>query len=523
MWGRKKEPEPDGNVVLSLDDQIERVRVVATSTGRPASVGALIELLSARATMAAMEDRDEAAREDRRVAAGLLRGFDGQGPPVRLPIARLVWMGALLSERKAGDLDAALDAARRTLVTLDETDPEDITMYAAFLQDLEDLRRDLRAAGRPADVATAAVLASDLAARLAAHDEERFGAVLGFALVNEAAARANAGEAAPAAAVNEEAIRLLQQRAPGSKALTTALDNRTAWERRNGQWEEAVATQQLALAEVRATSPTTRGEVERLNKLFLTLVKAGLRDEAQKTIGEAVHVTRRLVRDDPSQISMLATLLGNQANLLGELRRYEDALASSEEALALREQLAASQPSPESDKGLAMVLNNHAAVLRRVDRLSEAAESAARSVAIRRRLAADGIPNSVALLANALNTHAEQLGRLGDGERAVLQAEEAAELLASLPPPGAVTRILRANQETLGRALAVAGRHDDAVVAAQRAVELGRTAAAEAPGERRELVGCLESLADRLTELGRDLEAGAARAEAEQLRAGESS
>jgi tetratricopeptide (TPR) repeat protein len=64
----------------------------------------------------------------------------------------------------------------------------------------------------------------------------------------------------------------------------------------------------------------------------------------------------------------------------------------------------------------------------------------------------------------------------------------------------------------------VSGRYDEALDAARRAVELGREAAAEAPGELPELASCLEALADRLTAVGRAQEAASARAEALQLR-----
>jgi tetratricopeptide (TPR) repeat protein len=523
MWGRKSDPGPTPQEIPDLDEQIRRVRAVVATSARPETVGALVTLLTVRATVASMADRHDDALEDRRAAVGLLRGFEGQASPVDRSTSRLAWMGAAVSERRAGDLDAALDAAVHALDVMGPPMAEDVQMCAAFLQDLDDLRKDLRVAQRRDDVVRAAGLMSDLATRLAERDEAAYAGVLGFALVNEAAARANAGDLGTAAPVNEEAIRLLQEHAPTSTALTTALSNRAAWQRRSGQWEEAVATEQLALAGVRTALPATRAEVERLNSLFLTLVRSGRRDEAEQTISEAVELSRRLVEDDPGQTSMLATLLGNQANLRGELHRYDEALASSEEALALRERLAATDPSRQSDQGLAMVLNNHAAVLRRVGRVEEAAASAARSVELRRRLAEDGTPSSIALLANALNSHAEQLGHLGDGERAVRDAEEARDLYAAMPPPGAVTRLLRANQETLGRVLAVAGRHQDAVVAAERAVELGRAAAAEAPGERAELAGCLESLAERLSEVGRGPQAESVRAEAARLRADEAS
>jgi tetratricopeptide (TPR) repeat protein len=214
---------------------------------------------------------------------------------------------------------------------------------------------------------------------------------------------------------------------------------------------------------------------------------------------------------------MLALLLGNQANVRGELGRFDDALVSSEEALHLREQLVLAE-APGADEGLAMVLNNHSAVLRRLHRYADAEVAASRSVELRRRIVDLTNPNSVALLANSLNSHADQLGRLGEGERAVALAQEAESLFAGLPAPGARTPYLRANQETLGAVLAVAGRYDDAVEAAARAVELGRRAAAEAPGEVPELASCLESLADRLEQVGRTQEAASARAEASGLR-----
>jgi hypothetical protein len=98
-------------------------------------------------------------------------------------------------------------------------------------------------------------------------------------------------------------------------------------------------------------------------------------------------------------------------------------------------------------------------------------------------------------------------------------ALEAQELFEGLPAPGAQKRFLRANQDTLGFVLAVAGRHDEAVEAASRAVDLGRDAAAAAPGDIPELASCLEALADRLDQTGRAEEAESARAEASRLRA----
>jgi tetratricopeptide (TPR) repeat protein len=519
MWGRKKDAGPAAEGALDLDEQIQHLRALVATSGGAEMVGPLIGLLSARATVASMRDRYDDALEDRRAAAGLLRGFDGQASPVDPATARLVWMGATISERRAEDLDAAVDAAQRALGVMDGPEPDDVRMYAAFLHDLEAVRLAAKDAGRTEDVVTVAAMSSDLATRLVEHDEPAYVAVLGLALVNEAAARANNGDRETAAAVNEEAIRILQERPDQAEGLKVALTNRAAWARREGRWDDAVATEQRMLAGVHTTQPDSRAEVDRLNQLFLTLVRAGRREEAEQTITDAIELGRRLAAEDPTRTVALAVLLGNQANLRGELGRHEDALLSSDEALALRERLAAEDPSPASTEGLAMVLNNHSVVLRRLGRYADAAAAAGRSVDLRRRNADPQNPNSLALLANALNSQAEHLGRLGVGERAVALALEAQDLFATLPAPGAKKPYLRSNQDTLGIVLAMAGRHEEAVTAARQAVALGRAAAAETPGEIPELAACLERFAERLAETGRTDEADSARAEATRVRA----
>jgi len=516
MWGRKKPETTDETV--DLDEQVRRLRNVISAGGAAEAVGPLIAVLTARATLASMADKPDVVLEDRRAAAGLLRAYDGQPSPVDRRTDLLVRMGLASAERAEGNLDAAMEAAVWTLDHLGAVEHDDRELCEAFVVDLDAMRSALSRAKRRPDALRAAELASDLATRLAEQDEAGSMTLLGLAWVNEAAARANAGDFDGAQALNEEAITLLEEHAPTFPALTTAIQNRAQMQRRYGEWAEAVLTEQKLLADVRHDRPSSRDEVQRLNTLFITLVRSGRREEAEQTITEAISVARTLVGADPAQASLLATLLGNQANIRGELERHQAALESSEEALGIRERLAATHPSLESDTGLAMILNNHSAVLRRLDRLPEAAACAARSVEVRRRLADAGEPNTVALLANSLNTHAEQLGYLGDTEHAVRLAEEARDLFASLPPPGAVKKYLRANQDTLGRVLAVAGRYDEAVDAAARAVELGREAAAAAPGEIPELASCLESLAEWLTHVGRAGEAASARDEATRLR-----
>ena len=518
MWARKKQQTalvdtPD------LDELIQSLRGVVATNARADVVGQLISLLTIRGTLEVQTERPERALEDRRAAAGLLRGFDGQPSPADRHTDLLARMALVAAERAAGNLDEAMDAAVWAIDHIGPVRTEDTDVCEAFVADLDRLRGDLNAAKRRPEALKAAELASDLATRLAELDESAYMALLGSSWVNEAGARANAGDHDGAQALNNEAIALLEEYAPTWPALTTALTNRAHLQRRSGEWEDAITTEKQLLDGVRADQPSSREEIERLKSLFLTLVRSGRNEEAEQTISEAIAVSRRLALQDPAQSLTLSVLLGNQASVRGELGRYQDALTSSEEALSLREQLVLAEPSPAADEGLAMTLNNHSAVLRRLGRNADAAAASSRSVELRRRNVDHENPNSVALLANSLNSHAEHLALLGDAERALAEALEARDLFAGLPAPGANTSYLRANQDTLGTVLAMSGRYDEAVEAAEQAVELGRAAAAETPGDIPELASCLEALAARLDQVGRTSDAEASRAEATQLRA----
>ena len=517
MWGRRKQTAraegPD------LDELIQTLRGAVSTNPQSDVVGQLISLLTVRGTLAVQLDRPEQALDDRRAAAGLLRGFDGQPTPVERHTDILVRMGLAAAELSAGNLDEGMEASGWALDHLGAVQADDAEMCEAFVADLDRMRADLAAAKRRPEALRAAELASDLATRLAELDEAAHLALVGSAWVNEAGARANSGDFDGAQALNDEAIALLEEHAPSAPARTIALTNRAHLQRRSGEWEDAVTTEKQLLANIRSDRRSSREELERLNHLFLTQVHSGQPQEAEQTVNEAVAVARTLLDGGPDATRTLAALLGNQANVRGALGRFPDALTSSEEALRLREQLVLSEGTPQADDGLAMVLNNHSVVLRRLHRYADAEAAASRSVELRRRNVDPDNANSVALLANSLNSHAEHLGRLGQGERAVALALEAQELFAGLPEPGAKKPYLRSNQETLGHVLAVAGRYDEALDAAMRAVDLGRVAAAEAPGEIPELASCLESLAARLDQTGRGAEAETARAEATSLRA----
>jgi tetratricopeptide (TPR) repeat protein len=435
VWGRKKQraasPEaPD------LDELIAKLRGAVASNAQPAEVGQLISLLTLRGTLAIQADRDEAGLDDRRTAAALLRGYDGEASPVPRNTDLLVRMGLAAAERTVGNVDEAMAAAVWALEHVGKVEADDTEICEAFVADLDGIRAALTRAGRHAEALQAAGLASDLAARLAEHDEPAYLSLVGAAWVNEAGARARGGDVDGAQALNEDAIRLLEADAPTSPALATALANRAHLLEHTGQWDEAVTTEKKLLAGVRADDPASREEIQRLNALVDTQVASGEPAEAERTLSEALTLARGLAAHDPAETSALAALLGNQADVRRELGRYDDALASSEEALKLREQLVLDSPSAENDEGLAMALNSHSGVLRHLDRYADAAAAAGRSVELRRRHVDPDVPESVALLAESLSSHADHLEQGGRAEEAASARAEASQLRASLAPAG---------------------------------------------------------------------------------------
>jgi CHAT domain-containing protein len=89
----------------------------------------------------------------------------------------------------------------------------------------------------------------------------------------------------------------------------------------------------LALQEVLSRNPEPYIAAFRHNQLAIALVHVGRVADAIAPIDESIRITREL-----KQVEMLDSRLDDQAWILGELGRYEDALASSREALALVEQ-----------------------------------------------------------------------------------------------------------------------------------------------------------------------------------------
>ncbi len=183
-------------------------------------------------------------------------------------------------------------------------------------------------------------------------------------------------------------------------------------------------------------------------------------------------------------------------------------------ALAWLDHLMAGADSLGALTLIADSMPQHTLALR--ERASTVQEVIARALA---ELAADQ-PDLAAEQARALNNLSVRLSELGRREDALAAAEEAVALRRTLAAqrPDAFRPDLAASLNNLAAMLSALGRREDALAAAEEAVALHHTLAAQRPDAfRPDLAGSLNNLANRLSALGRREDALAAAAEAVAL------
>ena len=109
-----------------------------------------------------------------------------------------------------------------------------------------------------------------------------------------------------------------------------------------------------------------------LNNQTGCLSELGRREEALAASEEAVAIWRRLAKERPDAfLPDLAMSLHNQSNRLGELERRDEALAAIEEAVAIYRPLAEARPGAFLPD-LAMSLTNQTGCLSELGRREEA-------------------------------------------------------------------------------------------------------------------------------------------------------
>ncbi|MFC8529243.1 tetratricopeptide repeat protein, partial [Nocardia sp. NPDC057227] len=169
-----------------------------------------------------------------------------------------------------------------------------------------------------------------------------------------------------------------------------------------------------------------------LNNLAIRLAALGRPEKALAAIEEAVRIRQALAAERPEVYQPdLALSLNNLAVQLAELGRPEDALTAIAEATGLYRALAAQRPEVYQPD-VALSLNNLAVLLAALGRPEEALAAIEEAVRIRQALAAQRPEVYQPGLASSLNNLANQLAELGRPEEALTAIEEATGLYRAL-------------------------------------------------------------------------------------------
>jgi len=244
--------------------------------------------------------------------------------------------------------------------------------------------------------------------------------------------------------------------------------------------------------------------------------EVGRRQEAVAPTEEAVALRRDLAAANPAYQPDLVAALNNLGNRYSEVGRRQEAVAPTEEAVALYRDLAAANPAYQPD--LAMALSNLGNRYSEVGRHQEAVAPTEEAVALYREQAAANPayqPNLAGTLSNLGNRYSE----VGRRQEAVAPTEEAVALRreqAAANP--AYQPNLAGTLSNLGIRYSEVGRHQEAVAPTEEAVALYREQAAANPAYQPNLAMALNNLGNRYSEVGRRQEAVAPTEEAVALR-----
>ncbi|GAA5170325.1 MULTISPECIES: tetratricopeptide repeat protein [Amycolatopsis] len=176
-----------------------------------------------------------------------------------------------------------------------------------------------------------------------------------------------------------------------------------------------------------------------------------------------------------------ALLLSRCATRLSDARRYPEARRHTEQALAIRRELAAADPAAEPL--LAQSVHQMAIRLARAGEHEDAGAYAREAVEIRRRLAEAGTEDSRRELAASLNNLSVRLAELGEDEEALAAIEEAVALKRGLYREDSDTSqaSLAVSLNNLAVRLSRLGRESEARDVVGEAVELRRLLAERSP------------------------------------------
>jgi tetratricopeptide (TPR) repeat protein len=238
-----------------------------------------------------------------------------------------------------------------------------------------------------------------------------------------------------------------------------------------------------------------------LQELGNRLGEVGRHHDALPPTEEAVAIRRELAAQNPAFRADLAMALNNLGIRLHGVGRHHDALPPTEEAAAIYRQLAAQNPAFRPD--LAMALNNLGRCFREVGRHHDALPPTDEAVAIRRELTAQN-PAFRPDLASALNNLGISLSKVGRHHDALPPTEVAAAIYRDLAAHNHAFRPdLAIALNNLGTCFFEVGRHHDALPPTEDAVAICRELTAQNPAFRQGLASALNNLGAYLGEVGR--------------------
>jgi tetratricopeptide (TPR) repeat protein len=226
---------------------------------------------------------------------------------------------------------------------------------------------------------------------------------------------------------------------------------------------------ETALAAIDAELP-----LQSLTLMELSLSVAVLRADLARKLGAAADAAADVPADVRENVlNHLASRVGTLGIRLSNLGRREEALAASQEAVAIYRRLA--ERSPDAFlPDLASSLNNISVYLSNLGRREEALAASQEAVAIYRRLAERSPDAFLPDLARSLNNLGKDLSNLGRREEALAASQEAVAIYRRLAErsPDAFLPDLASSLGVLAHTLAQAERHTDAVAACQEGLAI---------------------------------------------------
>lgn len=281
-------------------------------------------------------------------------------------------------------------------------------------------------------------------------------------------------------------------------------------EHRNADLDVGIAALASRVAErnlAEATSPAERARIHGM--LSIRLRNSGLHADALDAGLRALEIWRELAESEPAHHRELATSLGNQANLLAESGRRDEALVMSR--LASRMWLELSEEAPGAYEADAVrTLSNHANRLAEVGLQREAVALSEKVLVLCEALAAGDWDAHAESLGDCLDNHAVWLSAVGKRREGLPVSERALTVrrrLAELDH-GAHATDLAASLQNHSALLGRMGRLDEALSVSTEAADLGRRLVeANRKGHLPRFAGVLTNRATVLAALGRRQEA----------------